>query len=152
MPLFGSNKNTQPDPATHTAPPPGRTSTSSMGHSKGRSGGGLFSSKQRSSSLSSSDLEDNRRSTRSTGGGLFNRNSTKEDPSISDARARVAHAEQSERDADFALQQARTAVREAREHVRRLELEAEADAKAAKIKQKQAQDIGKRAKPLGRKF
>lgn len=61
-------------------------------------------------------------------------------------------AERAERDADLALQQARISVREAREHVRRLELEAEAEAKAAKLKQNQARDLGKRAKPLGRKF
>lgn len=84
-------------------------------------------------------------------GGLFSRNRT-EDPTIVAARERVMHAEQAERDADAALQQARISVQEARQHVRKLELEAEAEAKAARIKQGQARDLNKRAKPLGRKF
>lgn len=83
---------------------------------------------------------------------MFSRNRTHEDPSIAAARDRVIAAEQSERDADHALQMAKQSVHEAREHVKRLELEAEADAKAAAFKQAQAKDIGKRAKPLGRKF
>ncbi|MCJ1412282.1 hypothetical protein MMC19_006375 [Ptychographa xylographoides] len=57
------------------------------------------------------------------GHGLFHRSSA-EDPSISAARSRVATAEQAERDADRALQQARVAVREARDGVKRLEREA----------------------------
>ncbi len=40
------------------------------------------------------------------------------------ARERVASAEAAERDADRALMQARTAVRDAREHVKMLEREA----------------------------
>ena len=62
-------------------------------------------------------------STRSSGGGLFNRRHN-EDPSIMSARERVASAEAAERDADRALMQARTAVRDAREHVKMLEREA----------------------------
>lgn len=61
-------------------------------------------------------------------------------------------AEQAERDADHALQQARLRVREARDHVRRLELEAQAEAKAAAVKADQAKDLNRRAKPLGRRF
>lgn len=48
----------------------------------------------------------------------------REDPAITQARQRVATAEEAERQADKALIQARTAVKEAREHVRRLELDA----------------------------
>ena len=48
--------------------------------------------------------------------------------------------------------QARTAVREAREHVLRLEREAAEEARLAKIKQHQAGEIGRSAKGLGRKF
>ena len=59
-------------------------------------------------------------------------------------------AEQSERDADRALAHARQSVREAKEHVRRLEAEAAEDARRAKIKQKEAHDLGKRCNPLGR--
>ncbi len=48
----------------------------------------------------------------------------REDASITAARQRVAGAEVAERDADRALLQARAAVREAREQVKRLEREA----------------------------
>jgi len=66
------------------------------------------------------------------------------------ARQRVASAESAEREADRALVQARTAVREARDQVKVLEREAAEEARLAKIKQNQARDISKRAKPLGR--
>ncbi|KAI1619009.1 hypothetical protein EDD37DRAFT_294762 [Exophiala viscosa] len=81
-------------------------------------------------------------------GGFLHRN--QEDPSISDARQRVASAEAAEREADRALVQARTAVRDAREHIKRIEMEAAEEARLAKIKQQNARDISKRAKPLGR--
>ncbi len=47
-----------------------------------------------------------------------------EDPSITAARERVVNAEARERDADKALAEARLAVREAREQIKRLEKEA----------------------------
>lgn len=47
-----------------------------------------------------------------------------QDPSIIAARERVLSAEAAEREADRALMQAKTAVKEAREHVKRLEREA----------------------------
>jgi len=47
---------------------------------------------------------------------------------------------------------ARAAVKEAREHVKRLEREAAEEARLAKIKMKQAGDLGKRGKMLGRKY
>ncbi|OIW31267.1 hypothetical protein CONLIGDRAFT_669066 [Coniochaeta ligniaria NRRL 30616] len=72
------------------------------------------------------------------------------DPSIVQARERVIGAEAAEREADRALMAARESVRNAREHVRRLELEAEEEARLAKIKQHQAKDISKRGKQLGR--
>lgn len=83
-----------------------------------------------------------------TNHGLLHRNH--EDPSISAARERVMQAEATEKEADRALIAARASVKQAREHVRRLELEAEAEAKAAKIKQKEAQKIGQRSSMLGR--
>lgn len=73
------------------------------------------------------------------------------DPSIVQARERVMGAEAAEREADRALVAARESVRNAREHVRRLELEAEEEARLAKIKQHQAKDISKRGQLLGRK-
>jgi len=73
-----------------------------------------------------------------------------EDSSITTARERVLNAEAAEREADKALLTARASVREAREHVRRLEKEAAEEARLAKIKQKQAGALGKRGKMLGR--
>jgi hypothetical protein len=73
-----------------------------------------------------------------------------EDASITNARERVLSAEAAERDADRALLTARAAVKEAREHVKRLEREAAEEARLAKIKMKQAGDLGKRGKMLGR--
>ena len=60
-------------------------------------------------------------------------------------------AEAAEREADRAMLAARAAVKEARDHVRRLEREAAEEARLAKIKQTQAKAIGKRGKALGRK-
>jgi hypothetical protein len=74
------------------------------------------------------------------------------DPTIVDARDRVMRAEAAEREADRALLGARESVRQAREHVRRLEIEAEEEARLAKIKQHHAKDIGNRGKQLGRKY
>lgn len=48
----------------------------------------------------------------------------REDATITAARQRVIDAELAEKEADRALLQARAAVKEAREHVRRLEREA----------------------------
>lgn len=61
-------------------------------------------------------------------------------------------AEAAEREADRALFAAKAAVREAREHVKRLEREAAEEARLAKIKQSQAKAIGKRGKALGRMY
>ncbi|CAG8961164.1 hypothetical protein HYFRA_00002707 [Hymenoscyphus fraxineus] len=82
--------------------------------------------------------------------GLSNLLHRHEDASIVAARERVLNAEAREKDADRALNQARIAVREAREHVRKIELEAAEEARLARIKQDQAKDLGKRGKMLGR--
>ncbi|KAM7215009.1 hypothetical protein V8F06_009611 [Rhypophila decipiens] len=76
--------------------------------------------------------------------------STEMDPSIVAARERVMGAENAEREADRALMAARESVRQAREHVRMLELEAEEEARRAKIKQYHAKEVSKRGKQLGR--
>jgi len=149
MGLFG-HKTTEPTPATHgtTTTHPRHSNSSSDGSRERR---GLFNKRRDPSP----EYNDNRNrlshagSTRSSGGGLFNRRHN-EDPSIMSARERVASAEAAERDADRALMQAKTAVRDAREHVKMLEREAAEEARLAKIKQQSAKDIGKRAKPLGR--
>ncbi|EXJ90324.1 hypothetical protein A1O1_03423 [Capronia coronata CBS 617.96] len=149
MPLFGHKNNdpVQPTPNARTSHG-ARHSTSSSDASSPRHGFFGGSSGRRSSS---SDLRDSRRTSTSkrTAGGLFNKNT--EDPSISDARQRVASAERAEQEADRALVQARAAVRDARDHVKMIEREAAEEARLAKIKQQNAKDISKRAKPLGRK-
>ena len=66
------------------------------------------------------------------------------------ARERVMSAEAAEREADRALFAAKAAVREAREHVGRLEREASEEARRAKAKQVAAKSIGRRGKALGR--
>ena len=117
MPLFGNkHKAVEPTPA------PVHTTTSP------RSSGGFFS-RRRSSSPSSSDLDTRNgrhghtvatKPARSSG--LFHRDH--EDGSIVSARERVLSAETAEREADRALMQARTAVKDARNHVKLLEKEA----------------------------
>ena len=148
MPLFSKDKEPEPAPA--------RTSTSSKG--------GLFNRRR----SSSPDVTSPNRS--STSGGLRNvlHRNHNEDPAIREARERVARAEQAERDADRALIQARTAVKEARAHVKRMEEEAAEEyvasqslwhgsdtdvdyrARLAKIKQGQAKDLKNSVKGLGR--
>jgi len=91
-----------------------------------------------------------RSSTRSTGHGSFFHRGNGEDQSITAARQRVIDAEGAERDADKALIAARTAVKEARDQVKALEMEAKEEARLAKLKAKAAGDISRRAKPLGR--
>lgn len=61
-------------------------------------------------------------------------------------------AEAAERDADRALMAARENVRQAREHIRALELEAQEEARRAKIKQYHAKEVSKRGKQLGREY
>lgn len=139
MPLFKS-KETQP---VAQAPAPVESTPRS---------GGLFSKHRHSNSSSEiSPVRETRTSTTSSGlGSIFSRNNGV-DPSIANARERVAAAENAERQADAALVQARAAVRDAQNHVKQLELEAEEEARLAKIKQGQARDLHNRAKPLGRK-
>ena len=47
---------------------------------------------------------------------------------------------------------AKNAVREAREHVHRLEREAAEEARLAKIKQSEAKALGKKGRALGREY
>jgi len=140
MPLFG-RKEPETVPATTTShrhsrevvndAPPKRSST-------------LFS-RNRNESVNSVPANN---TTNGHSHNLLHRNT--EDASITNARERVLSAEAAERDADRALLTARAAVKEAREHVKRLEREAAEEARLAKIKMKQAGDLGKRGKMLGR--
>ncbi|KAK1828587.1 hypothetical protein QBC39DRAFT_374492 [Podospora conica] len=142
--LFSSKRDSAPPPAP--APEPKKH--------------GLFGSRRSPSPVSSSSTRRTSSTSRTSperhsGGGILHRSfgngsGRGVDPSISQARERVMGAELAEREADRALMAARESVREAREHVRRLELEAEEEARLAKIKQHQARDISKRGKQLGR--
>jgi len=66
------------------------------------------------------------------------------------AKQSLAQAEAAEREADRALFAAKNAVREAREHVHRIEREAAEEARLAKIKQGEAKALGKKSHALGR--
>jgi len=119
---------------------------------------GSINQNQNQNHLHNNHVATNGQSTHANGGGAFGgggigsflRRDKGEDPSIAAARERVLSAEGAEREADKALVGAREAVREAREHVLRLEKEAEEEARLAKIKQTQARSISERARPLGR--
>ncbi|KEY72866.1 hypothetical protein S7711_04442 [Stachybotrys chartarum IBT 7711] len=134
--LFGSRR----DPS-----PTGRSSTSSM---SSRSSGTYHTT--------SADPHHNANGTRRSGSllsrsfGHGNSRNSDMDPSILEARERVMGAESAEREADRALDSARLRVREAREHVKRLEDEAKEEARRAKIKQYHAKEVSKRGKNLGR--
>src|SRR5436309_1410914 len=108
MPLFGRNSaNTSPavNETTHVDEP---------------RRGGLFRRHHSPDHAATTTTSSN--GTKSHRSGLFHRNT--EDPSILAARERVFSAEAAEREADKALINARAAVREARDHVKRLEREA----------------------------
>ncbi|KAL2063908.1 hypothetical protein VTL71DRAFT_4402 [Oculimacula yallundae] len=157
MPLFSKSPPVTDTRTTHTTTTTSPRTSSSFLHRNSNSTTTTDVAPQRKSSLFSS----RRRSpsppltTTSAGGGmgggvrgLLHKGS--EDASIVAARERVLNAEKREKEADIALGVARTAVREARESVKRLEAEAKEEARLAKIKQSQAKSISKRGHGLGR--
>lgn len=146
MPLF--HRDTTSSASSSASPRHSRYDTSPVASTESRRTG-LFGSRRHSTSPSPHSITSSTTKSHS-GGGFLHRN--REDPSISAAREQVVLAETAEREADRALVAARQAVREAKEHVRRLEAEAKEEARLAKIKQDQARSISKRAKPLGSKF
>ena len=106
MPLFGRN-------TAETAPAvPEKTTVETNRRSN------LFGRRRESSPTNAAMTNTNT----SSHHGLLHRNV--EDASITSARERVLVAEAAERDADKALLNARAAVRQAREHVKRIEREA----------------------------
>ena len=125
MPLFKSHNQPPPPPSPPQSPPDRSRSLFSRKRDNsdpynnydnsydddrnGSSRGGFFS---------------RRRSSSSSSGSRSRSHDLKKDPSILAARQKVADAENSEREADRALGMARTAVREARQHVQMLEREA----------------------------
>lgn len=106
----------------------------------------------RSSMSSSGSSMNHRHSHRGLLHRAMGRNDDDVDPSILEARERVMGAEEAEIQADRALEQARLRVREAREHMKRVEMEAAEEARRAKLKQQHAKEVTKRGKGLGRKF
>lgn len=146
MPLF-HHDTTASTASSSTSPRRSRHDTSPVAPTESRRTG-LFGSRHHSTSPSTHSTTSS--TTTKSHGSFLHRN--REDPSISAAREQVVLAETAERDADRALVAARQAVRDAREHVKRLEAEAKEEARLAKIKQDQAKSISKRAKPLGREY
>ncbi|KAK4041515.1 hypothetical protein C8A01DRAFT_34467 [Parachaetomium inaequale] len=141
--LFGSKHHSPtraPTNATHST----RSSTTASTSPDRTSGGGIF---RRSTDASYNGSQRTGLLHRSFGNG--NRGEMM-DPSIIQARERVMVAEAAETEADRALMAARESVREAREHVRKLELEAKEEARRAKIKEQHAKEFSKRGKMLGR--
>jgi len=111
MPLFTRHsEDTAPPVSQKEVDAPQRRST-------------LFGRSHRSVSPAATTSTRSSTQTSNSGGrGLLHRRD--EDPTIIAARERVMNAEVAEREADKALASARVAVREAREHIKRLEKEA----------------------------
>jgi len=107
----------------------------------GHSSGGLFNRRRSSSPRTSTG------NGHSSGGLLHRRH---DDPAVMAAHERVSLAETAERDADRALINARSAVKNARDEVKRLEREAAEEMRMAKHKHSATQSISKRGKALGR--
>ncbi|OKL57315.1 hypothetical protein UA08_07491 [Talaromyces atroroseus] len=153
MPLFhhNSNPNSSSTASSSRQSRQGTTTRTAPEPQTQRTSGGFFGSRHdRSPTAASTNTSSSKNSNGSTkhSTSLLRRN--REDPSISAAREQVVMAEGAEREADRALVAARQAVRDAREHVKRLEKEAAEEARLARVKQDQAADISKRARPLGR--
>ncbi|GFF25057.1 LOW QUALITY PROTEIN: hypothetical protein IFM46972_01267 [Aspergillus udagawae] len=135
MPLFHRNSVSSSSSSARSIEEPNQRSHGLFG---GRNSHSSYSSRRSSGSYSSGHTQ--RR-------GLLGRHH--EDPSIAAAKEQVFRAESAEKAADRALRESRMAVREAKDHVKRLEYEAAEEARLAKHKQYQAKSISKRAKPLG---
>lgn len=113
MAIFGRSHATETEPAV--------PAKSEANYVEPQRRSGLFGSRRRSNT----PVRDGHTNGTNTSPrrGLLHR-SDAPDSSIIAARERVMGAEAAERDADRALLQARAAVREARDHVKRLEREA----------------------------
>ncbi|EGX49216.1 hypothetical protein TWF569_011173 [Orbilia oligospora] len=149
MGLFSTTK--EPEPVQQDVAPRRSSTMNSRTSSRSPRRHGSIFSRHRDRDSSPDSIGTNRTgSTRASGSGFFNRGHGNEDPSISGARQRVIDAEVAERDADRALMAAKSAVKDARDHVKSLELEAKEQARLAKLKQRAAGDISKRARPLGK--
>lgn len=157
MPLFSRHAEPEPAPApVYQEPAPKRHSLFGGSHHRSPSPGSptysSASDRNRSTSRDSGHGTQRKGSLLSRTFGNGTSTSHDVDPSIMQARERVMMAEAAERDADRALMAARESVRQAREHVRALELEAQEEARRAKIKQYHAKEVSKRGKQLGREY
>ncbi|EMD33703.1 hypothetical protein CERSUDRAFT_117778 [Gelatoporia subvermispora B] len=154
MPLFRSSSPQNVDPPLQEAPPQQQNSRSFFSRDS--------RNQQPQQPPSPTHTTDSTRtaSTRSSGGFFSRRRSMspsparyddiKNEPSIVAARQKVNDAEAAESEADRALNMARASVREAQDHVRRLEQEALEEARRAKAKQAEAKNVSKRSRNLGR--
>ena len=118
---YRDNSPNAPTSATATAGEPMHDGTADNNR---RGGGGFFSRHRSPSSSDDSSMATGRSSTMNSGHRLHN-SKFSNDPSIIAAKQKVSDAEGAEKDADRALVQARAAVREAKDHVKRLEREIE---------------------------
>ncbi|KAI0759840.1 hypothetical protein BD413DRAFT_595038 [Trametes elegans] len=145
MPLFRSSS------PQREAPPPQTES-----HSRG-----LFGHRSNSPETTTNGTHNANGNGSTKSGGLFGRRRSSssdsdrsvkldKDPSIKAARKKVTEAEAAEAAADRALNDARAAVRGAKDQVKRLEQEALDEARRAKAKQAEAKSIKKSTGRLGR--
>ncbi|PQE20408.1 Six-hairpin glycosidase protein [Rutstroemia sp. NJR-2017a BBW] len=140
MPLFGRHHEEQYEPEPVVEQKPERSS--SIFHRNRNSSVSAPSERSMSTVSSTPSATSNR-------GSIFHKNKMENDPVIAEAEQRIINAERREREADIALINARRAVKEAREHMERLKAELAEQAKLLKARQGAANDIYKRAKPLG---
>lgn len=117
MTLFSKSN---PEPTTEAAPAHRRSPSTSSSTRRG-----LFRRRNRSPASDSSSVR--RNGSAHPGNGLLKKGNNfdlSHDPTTVAARQKVTRAEAAEKDADKALAAARAMVREAREHVKILEVEA----------------------------
>ncbi|KAF8586663.1 hypothetical protein K439DRAFT_923342 [Ramaria rubella] len=137
MPLFGHSQTAAPEPENHNDH---RRSLPGFSRNRNSSSPSPEGSPKRSGSILSRFHENSHDSTPTFA----------PDPAIKAARQKVTDAENAEKGADKALELARRAVREARQHVKDLEAAALEEARRARAKQKEAKNIRKGADRLGR--
>lgn len=124
MPLFKSSKPApapEPEPIAETTP----DRKGSMFSRRSRSTDPKPVNNANAAASTNGTVAPSRSSSSSTHNFFGSNGSTNGDPTIQAARQKVSIAESAERDADRALNAARSAVRDARLHVKRLEEEAE---------------------------
>ncbi|KAI0335086.1 hypothetical protein GY45DRAFT_1431148 [Cubamyces sp. BRFM 1775] len=161
MPLFRSSSPQREAPPPQPESPPSRSRGLFGRRSNSLDNNSSYNGNGYNNDYDNTNNSTRTGSTRRSGGGLFGRRRSsstdsdrsfdlKKDPSIRAARQKVTEAEAAEAAADRALNDARSAVRTAKDHVRRLEQEALEEARRAKAKQAEAKTIKKSTGRLGR--